>query len=131
MTDINALVEELFSNQCSNEHFPNNNTKITLKNSYTTPSIQDCYKCFANEKKATSNSLNWYLKTVDKAQKQIDKSQEQELLHKILEGGRTAEFAKKRLFYLHLDTVIVTASKLKIIADNLGVKVKDLFDFEE
>lgn len=25
----------------------------------------------------------------------------------------------------------ITASKLKIIADNMGIKVKDLFDFED
>ncbi len=31
---------------------------------------------------------------------------------------------------LELSKTDVTVSKLKIIADNLGVKVKDLFDFE-
>ena len=39
--------------------------------------------------------------------------------------------SRSMISLIELARTDVTASKLKIIADNLGVKVKDLFDFEE
>ena len=38
MTDIDILVEELFSKKLTNS-----NTKITIKNNYGTPTIQNTY----------------------------------------------------------------------------------------
>jgi len=39
--------------------------------------------------------------------------------------------SRSMISLIELAKTDITASKLKIIADNLGVKVKDLFDFEE
>lgn len=38
--------------------------------------------------------------------------------------------SRSMISLLELSRTYVTVTKLKIIADNLGVKVKDLFDFE-
>lgn len=38
--------------------------------------------------------------------------------------------SRSMISLLEIASTDVTVSKLKIIADNLGVKVKDLFDFE-
>lgn len=39
--------------------------------------------------------------------------------------------SRSMISLLELAKTDVTVSKLKIIADNLGVEVKDLFDFED
>ncbi len=44
----------------------------------------------------------------------------------IAQGG----ISRSMVSLLELARTDVTVTKLKIIADNLGVKVKDLFDFE-
>lgn len=42
----------------------------------------------------------------------------------------TNGISRSMISLLEIGRTDVTISKLKIIADNLGVKVKDLFDFE-
>lgn len=120
MTDIDILIEELFSKKLTNS-----NTKITIKNNYGTPTIQNTYKRFTNEKKVANSSLSWYLNSINKVQMQIDKTREQELLQKIITGGKAAEIAKKHLFYLYLDLVVVIASKLESKA-NRKINIDDL-----
>lgn len=42
----------------------------------------------------------------------------------------TNEISRQMVSLLELAKTDITVSKLKVLADNMGIKVKDIFDFE-
>jgi len=90
-------------------------SNATFKSEYATPTIHDYYDLYLNEKRCQTTApgqVDWYINLVGKLRQNGSNEEEQRLLNQISKGGKIAEIAQKKLFNIHLGTVILIAKKL-------------------